>query len=78
MFEFFAGPPHGTDGREAEKFGNLEGRGGGFMGRSFSLAAPAVWSTDCARDFTDCVSVVVVIEDCLFLSEALDTSDGLL
>lgn len=23
--------PHGTDGNEAEKFGNLEGRGGGFI-----------------------------------------------
>lgn len=73
-----AGPPQGTEGREAEKFGNLEGLGGGFIGCSFSLAAEAVTSIDCARDFTDCVSVVVVTEDCLFFSEAFDTCDWVL
>lgn len=80
MLVVFAGPPHGTDGRDAEKLGNLDGRGGGFMGSSFSfsLATVAVWSIDCARDFTEPVSVAVVVENCLFLSEALDTCDCVL
>ena len=41
-FVAFACAPQGTDGKDAEKLGNLDGRGGGFMGRSFSVAALAV------------------------------------
>lgn len=46
--------PHGTDGNDAEKFGNLEGFGGGLTGNSF--AEPSFWPMDEVRVFLSCVS----------------------
>lgn len=41
-FVVLACPPHDTDGKDAEKFGNLEGRGGGFVGCPLSWVPVAV------------------------------------
>lgn len=68
--------PHGTDGSEAEKFGNREGRGGGFMGKSLLISFSfCEWSMDCALDFTDCTSVT---DEFRRLPDIFDTCDSVL
>lgn len=69
-----AAPPHGTEGREAEKLGNLEGRGGGFIDCSFSC-----WWIDCERGLTDWLSMCsIAAEDLRLFSEETDTCDCVL
>lgn len=53
--------PQGTEGSDAEKFGNREGRGKGFV--IASLVNFSVWSIESALDLTDCVALDVTVDD---------------